>query len=83
MKIEFISSGFRGILNSDGVHDLIQSTAQEVADKANENYGGDGFQPKVIKGSYGGGRWVGFVSSTDKGSLAAESEDQALTRSLS
>lgn len=82
MRIELNSSGCREILNSDGVHDLIWTTAEEIAEKANENYGGDAYQPRIIKGYYGGGRWVGFVTSTDKKSYAAESEDQALTRAL-
>ena len=82
MKIEFISKGFKEILNTEGVKNLVQDTANEIANKANANYGGDGFKPRVIKGFYGGGRWVGFVNSTDRKSIAAESEDQALTRAV-
>lgn len=81
-RIEFNSAGFKELLNSDGVYDLVQSTTDAIAKKANENYGGDAFQPTVIKGFYGGGRWIGFVTSTDRESAAAESEDQALTRAL-
>lgn len=82
-RIVFNSEGFRQILLSEGCKELIQSTTEEIAAKANGNYGGDGFEPSVQVGGYGGGRWIGFVSSTDKKSAAAESEDQALTRALS
>lgn len=80
MKLEFNSKGFKEILNSQGVNELVSNTAQEISDKANTNYGGEGFQPRVLQGYYGGGRWIGFVQSTDKESSAAESEEQALTR---
>ena len=43
-RIEFISAGFREILLSDGVKELVQSTADEIRDKANTNYDGDGFE---------------------------------------
>lgn len=76
--------GFRQILLSDGCHELIQNTAEEIALKANANNtrGGDGFAASVIAGGYGGGRWIGFVTATDEKASAAQSEDQALTRSL-
>ena len=84
-RIEFISEGFRQILLSEGCRDLVQSTTDEIAAKANanNNRGGDGFASTVQVGGYGGGRWIGFVTATDKKASAAESEDQALTRALS
>lgn len=81
-RIEFISAGFREILLSDGVKELVQSTADEIRDKANTNYDGDGFESSVKVGGYGGGRWIGYVGATDKKSTAAESENQALTRAV-
>ena len=81
-KIVFNSAGFKALLNTDGVHQLVEVVSQDIADQANSNYGGDGFQVTTKVGGYGGGRWIGFVTATDKDSLKAESEDSALTRAL-
>lgn len=82
VRLQFISDGFKQILNSEGTKNLVTQTAEDIANRANANYGGDGFQPRVIQGGYGGGRWIGFVNATDKESLAAESEDKALTGAI-
>ena len=84
-RIVFNSDGFRQLLLSDGVRDLVQSTAEEICDKANGNNtrGGEGFVVRTQVGGYGGGRYIAFVSSTDKNSFIAESEDKALTGALS
>lgn len=84
VDIQFISAGFKAILESDGTKNLIEETAQAMADRANGNNerGGAGFAASVKLGGYGGGRWVGFVSTTDKASMIAEAEDKALTRAL-
>lgn len=83
-RIVFNSEGFRQILLSQGCHDLIQSTAEEIAEKANSNNarGGDGFRATTQVGGYGGGRYIGFVTATDDKASTAQSEDQALTRAL-
>lgn len=81
-KIVFNSAGFKALLNTDGVHQLVEVLSQDIADKANSNYGGDGFQVTTKVGGYGGGRWIGFVTATDEDSMKAESEDSALTRAL-
>lgn len=77
-RIEFNSDGFRQILLSDGCRQLVQSTTEDIRDKA-----GDGFESSVQVGGYGGGRWIGFVSTTDQDSVKAETEEKALTRALS
>ena len=84
-RIVFKSEGFRQILLSDGCRDLVQSTAEEIKNKADANNtrGGSGFEATTQVGGFGGGRWIGFVSSTDKASKIAEAEDKALTRALS
>jgi hypothetical protein len=84
VRIEFNSEGFRQILLSQGCHDLVQQTADEISEKANGNNtrGGNGFASNTQVGGYGGGRWIGFVSATDQQASAAQSEDQALTRAL-
>lgn len=84
-RIEFNSAGFRHILLSDGCRQVVQSTAEEICERANANNdrGGEGFTANTQVGGYGGGRWIGFVSAADKKASAAESEDKALTRALS
>lgn len=81
-NISFNSAGFKEILESEGVRELVQDTAQEIADRANANNGGDGFEVKVQHLGYGGGRWGAFISSKDQKAAQAESEDKALTRAL-
>ena len=82
-KIEFVDSGFKAILSSDGCREIVEEKTNEIADRANGNNtrGGEGFAPNVI---YGGraGRYVGFVSTTDKQSKIAETEDSALSRAI-
>jgi hypothetical protein len=84
-RIVFNSAGFRDILLSDGVRDVVTNTAEEIKEKANANNtrGGNGFTANIQVGGYGGGRWVGFVTASDNKASLAESEDQALTRALS
>lgn len=84
-RIVFNSEGFREILLSDGCHEVVQNVTEDIAAKANANNdrGGNGFNASTEVGGYGGGRWVGFVTATDKKAAAAQSEDQALTRALS
>lgn len=85
VRLVFNSDGFRQILQSDGVHDLVQQTAEEIAEKANANNtrGGQGFEARTQIGGYGGGRYIGFVTTADNKAKIAESEDKALTRALS
>ena len=84
VDIEFISAGFKAILESDGTKNLVEQEAQSMADRANGNNerGGSGFVASTKLGGYGGGRWVAFVSTTDKASMIAEAEDKALTRAI-
>ena len=83
-RIEFNSAGFREILLSDGVKNLVTETANSIRDRANANNsrGGEGFEAHESVGGYGGGRWVGFVSTTDRESMIAEAEDKALSRAV-
>ena len=81
-RLEFNSAGFKAILNTDNIHKVVEEVANHIADNANGNYGGEGFKATTQVGGYGGGRWIGFVTATDKESLQAESEESALTRAL-
>lgn len=85
VRIQFNSDGFREILQSAGVKALVEETANDICSKANANLGGEsseGYDVSVISGGYGGGRWVGFVSSADAEAAAAESEYKALSRAV-
>lgn len=84
VKIEFNSAGFREILTSDGVRAVVQSATEEIQAKANANIAeeSEGFSAQVRIGGYGGGRWIGHVTTTDRASIVAESEDKALTRAV-
>jgi hypothetical protein len=91
-RIVFNSEGFRQILLSDGCHELVQKTTEEIRDKAAQNYaavspnGVDadaGISANTQVGGYGGGRWIGFVSTADQYAAAAETEDKIMTRALS
>lgn len=84
VRVKFISDGFRQVLMSGGVQELVGSEADRIKNSANanNNYGGVGFKSRTWEGSYGGGRWVASVSTTDIKSMLAESEDKALTRAV-
>ena len=76
-RIEFNSEGFKEILTGEGVKNVVTQSVHEIAQRA-----GDGFACNVILGGYGGGRWIGFVGSTDRESAAAESENKVLSSAL-
>ena len=83
--LQFISDGFKQILESEGTKELVRQAAAEIQQKANANAGlegDDGYSMEVWQGSYGGGRWVASVASTGKKSMKAESEDKALSRAV-
>lgn len=84
MRITFDSKGFRKILFSSGVKEVLEKQAKEIQAKANSNNrrGGEGFSYNVWKGGYVGGRLVASVTTTDRESIIAESEDLALSRAV-
>ncbi len=82
IRLTFDSAGFRALLLSDGVRDLVADTSNTIAQRANANAGGDGYEASVEVGGYGGGRWLGFVHSTTAAAVKAEAEDKALTRAV-
>ena len=81
--LQFISAGFKAILESEGTKEVVRQAAEEIQQKANANSGlGDGFSMEVWHGKYGGGRWIASVTTTDEASMKAESEDKALSRAV-
>jgi len=85
VHIEFISKGFRNILNSNGVKSAVASAAEAIQERANANIHeeSEGFSMHVWHGGYGGGRWIASVNTTDHASMVAEEEDKALSRAVS
>lgn len=84
MHIKFRSEGFKEILCGGEVQSLVTEASMTIQGRANANNtrGGEGFSAHTWMGSYGGGRWVASVNTTDRKSMIAESEDKALSRAL-
>lgn len=84
IKIKFNSDGFKQILTGSGVQSVVQSATDNIQSKANANINGtsEGFSARVWQGNYGGGRWIGSVSTTDTESQRAEAEDKALSKAV-
>ena len=85
LRLEFNSDGFREILCGDGVKGMVDSATEKIKARADAGIQGEseGFRATSILGNYGGGRWVGFVSTTDQESMIAESEGKALSKAVS
>ena len=89
IRLEFNSDGFREILTGAGVQSVVSEATQKIQAQANANAAGDlaegsdGFSAKTWLGGFGGGRWVGSVSTTDHSTMVAEAENKALSRAVS
>lgn len=79
VRIEFLSDGFKAILNSTETQNLLQNECDAIASRASAGLDGEGFRAHTVKA---GTRWVGFVGTTDLESIRAESEDKALSRAV-
>ena len=77
VRIQFISEGWRKILNSQEVADLVNGIGQNIASAA-----GPGFEYRAARLGYGGGRVGGFVSSTTYEAMLAQATDKALTKAV-
>lgn len=84
IRLEFISQGFRDILLGEGVKSVVQSATDKIKKNADANIAGEseGFSANVWKGGYGGGRYIGNVTTTDYESKKAEAEEKALSRAV-
>ena len=89
IRLQFISEGFKEILTGAGVQSAVSEAAQAIQARANANAAGeldedsDGYSARTWLGGYGGGRWVGSVSTTDHSTMVAEAESKALSRAVS
>lgn len=79
IRIEFNDAGFRELLNSSEVEQLVLGHAQEIANRANEASGLDSFEAHSVKA---GTRYVAFAGTTDAASAQAESEDKVLSQAV-
>ena len=89
IRLEFNSDGFREILTGAGVQSAVSEATQKIQAQANANAAGEldenseGFSARMWIGGFGGGRWVGSVSTTDHSTMVAEAENKALSRAVS
>lgn len=79
VRLEFNSDGFRELLNSPEVEQLVLQHAQEIANRANEASGLDSFEAHSLKA---GTRYIAFAGTTDDASAQAEAEDKVLSQAV-
>lgn len=77
VRIQFVSEGWRKILNSQSVANLVNDIGHGIAEGA-----GDGFEYRAARISYGGGRVGGFVNATTYEAMLAQATDKALTKAV-
>lgn len=83
IKLEFISDGFKAILEGDGTRQLVADAAAKIQAAANAGVkDSEGFSANTWLGNYGGGRWIGSVTSLDVAAARAQSEDKVLTKAV-
>lgn len=93
-KIQFISDGFRDILQTEGTQTVVQEVTESIKQNCVANFAAvslDGVdadaafntEVKQATASQYRGRYVGFVSTSDPYAVAAETEDKIMTRALS
>ncbi len=92
-KIEFISDGFKAILQTEGTQTVVQEVTENIKQNCVANYAAispdgadaDVFNTEVKQATAPQykGRYVGFVSTSDPYAVAAETEDKIMTRALS
>lgn len=80
-RMEFISQGFKDTLFSSGTKEVLQSTADEIRDRANMDVP-EGFESNVQAGGYGGGRYIAFVRTATNVAALEESENMTLTKAV-
>ena len=79
VRLEFNSDGFRELLNSSEVEQLVLQHAQEIANRANEASGLDSFEAHSLKART---RYIAFAGATDDASAQAEAEDKVLSQAV-
>lgn len=92
-KIQFISDGFKAILQTEGTHQVVSEVTESIKQNCVANYAAvspdgvdaDVFNTEVKQATAAQykSRYVGFVSTSDPYAVAAETEDKIMTRALS
>ena len=86
IRLEFNDDGFRRLLQSDEVHDMVEGHVNAIKQRADANIAGEseGYNARVeqAKNATYGGRWIGIVGTSDYESIVAESENGALTKAV-
>ena len=92
-KIEFISDGFRDILQTAGTQTVVQEVTESIRQNCVANYAAvspdgvdaDVFNTEVKQATAAQykGRFIGFVSTSDPYAVLGETEDKIMTRALS
>ena len=81
-KIEFISKGFKEILQEPKVATLVGDIGMDIEMRANaSSQYGDVYTHEVEIG-YSGSRWVGFVHNTDYKGAKDEAENKTLSKAV-
>ena len=78
-RIEFHSEAFRALLRSAGAVALTESIGSQIADRANANAGGYGYEHRSSRGT---NRARTVVISVTRLGRQAEAESKALTTAL-
>lgn len=81
VRFEWNNQGFRDILQSEGVRELVLEQANAIAQRATANIPepSEGYTASAKKNP---SRWVAGVITTDEASIRAESENKALSRAV-
>ena len=69
--------GWRKFLLGDEIRSVVQKHTNAIASRA-----GEGFNPTVYEGDYGGGRWVGAVHADTYEAIRLEAEQKTLTKAV-
>lgn len=86
VRMDFLNgAGFREILLSEECHAMVQGEADKMAQRANglqsfNEDGEQGYKASSYKGGYGGGRWIGHVSSANFSGDFDQAVNQTLTK---
>ena len=82
-RVKFNRDAFKAILLSDETKALVGSEAGKMAARANslQAFGDEpGYKAGTYKGNYGGGRWIGHVSSVNFSGDFDQAQNQTLTK---
>ena len=80
-RIEWNNQGFKDLLQSSEVEQLVRGKAETIAGRANAGLSeeSEGFRAHSIKAS---SRYIAFAGTTDEASVRAESENKVLSRAV-